>query len=93
MELLSLQECHQQCALLNERWSLADQTIVASFSFPDFVTALDFVVTIGKIAEEQQHHPDIFLSYGQVNITLTTHSVKGLTKKDFSLASAIDTLI
>ncbi|MBR9700484.1 4a-hydroxytetrahydrobiopterin dehydratase, partial [Candidatus Woesearchaeota archaeon] len=61
------------------------------FSFPDFKTALDFVNKVGELAEEEDHHPDIFLSWGKVHIQLTTHSENGLTGKDVHLAKRIET--
>jgi 4a-hydroxytetrahydrobiopterin dehydratase len=60
------------------------------FKFPDFMKALDFVNRAGAIAEEQQHHPDILLTWGKAEITVYTHSVSGLTESDFILAAKID---
>lgn len=60
------------------------------FLFKDFKAALRFVNKVGKFAEEANHHPDIVLSYGKVNVKLSTHSAGGLTIKDFELAKAID---
>ncbi len=60
------------------------------FAFPDFLTGLAFVNKVGAIAEEQGHHPDIFLAWGKVEITIWTHQINGLTTSDFILASKID---
>jgi 4a-hydroxytetrahydrobiopterin dehydratase len=74
-------------------WRVVDEHhIVRTFSFPDFQKALDFVNRVGAIAEEQGHHPDILLTWGKVEITTWTHSVKGLTESDFILAAKIDQL-
>lgn len=62
------------------------------FSFPDFRQALDFVNRVGEIAEEQGHHPDIFLTWGKVGITLWTHKIDGLSESDFIIAAKIDRL-
>lgn len=62
------------------------------FKFPDFKQALDFVNCVGEIAEEQGHHPDIFLAWGKVGITLWTHKIDGLTESDFIMAAKIDRL-
>ena len=62
------------------------------FSFPDFKTALDFVIKVGNLAEEQGHHPDILLAWGKVGITIWTHKIDGLTESDFILAAKIDAL-
>ena len=60
------------------------------FQFPNFITALQFVNRVGALAEEQGHHPDIFLAWGRAEITIWTHAVKGLTESDFILAAKID---
>jgi len=62
------------------------------FAFPDFQRALDFVNRVGAVAEEQGHHPDIFLAWGKVEITIWTHKIDGLTESDFILAAKIDRL-
>ena len=74
-------------------WKLKDdQLLKKSFEFPDFKQALDFTNSIGRIAEEQGHHPDIFLTYGEVRVQLSTHSAGGLTENDFILAAKINEL-
>jgi 4a-hydroxytetrahydrobiopterin dehydratase len=60
------------------------------FRFPDFAKALAFTNTIGAIAEEQGHHPDILLGWGKVRVTIWTHAIEGLTRSDFVLAAKID---
>jgi 4a-hydroxytetrahydrobiopterin dehydratase len=61
-----------------------------AFKFPDFKQALDFVNKVGAIAEQQQHHPDLLLGWGKVEITIYTHKIDGLTESDFVLAAKID---
>ncbi len=63
-----------------------------AFTFPDFKSALDFVNHVGAIAEEQGHHPDIFLTWGKAEITIWTHKIDGLTESDFVLAAKINRL-
>ena len=60
------------------------------FQFPDFKTALEFVDKVGAVAEEQGHHPDIYLAWGKARITIWTHKIDGLTESDFILAAKID---
>ena len=62
------------------------------FEFPDFVQALAFVNRVGELAEQQGHHPDIYLTWGKVEITIWTHKIDGLTESDFILAAKIDKL-
>ena len=60
------------------------------FKFPDFAKALDFVNKVGAIAEEQGHHPDVYLAWGRVEIKLWTHKIDGLTESDFIMAAKVD---
>ena len=62
------------------------------FSFPDFASALAFTNRVGAVAEEEGHHPDIYLAWGKVRIMIWTHKVDGLTRSDFVLAAKIDRL-
>jgi 4a-hydroxytetrahydrobiopterin dehydratase len=72
-------------------WHVVDEHhITRTFTFPDFQKALDFVNRVGAVAEEQGHHPDIFLTWGKVGITLWTHAVNGLSESDFIMAAKID---
>lgn len=66
--------------------------IAREFKFPDFKQALAFVNNVGTIAEEQGHHPDIFLTWGKAEVTTWTHKIDGLTESDFILAAKIDRL-
>ncbi len=63
-----------------------------AYTFPDFKSALAFVNRVGEVAEEQGHHPDIFLAWGKVEITIWTHKIDGLTESDFILAAKLDQL-
>ena len=73
------------------KWKLkGSQQLESSFKFPDFKQALRFTNWVGRIAEKQGHHPDVFLSYGEVRIQLSTHSAKGLTENDFILAAKLN---
>jgi 4a-hydroxytetrahydrobiopterin dehydratase len=60
------------------------------YTFPDFRQALDFVNRLGEAAEAAGHHPDIYLTWGKVRVNLSTHSIGGLSKGDFSLAAKAD---
>lgn len=74
-------------------WRVVDgHHLEKEFTFPDFAAALAFTNRIGAIAEEQNHHPDIYLAWGKVRVTTWTHTTNGLTEKDVKLAAAIDAL-
>ena len=76
-----------------EDWKVVeDHHIVKTYKFPDFRNALEFVNRVGEIAEQQGHHPDIFLAWGRVDITTWTHAINGLTESDFILAAKFDQL-
>ena len=62
------------------------------FSFPNFKTALDFTNAVGNLAEQEGHHPNIYLGWGKVKVTLWTHKINGLSENDFILAAKIDQL-
>ncbi len=74
-----------------DHWNVVDNHHVEKeFKFPDFKAALDFVNRVGIIAEEQGHHPDIYLAWGKAGIKIWTHKINGLTESDFILAAKID---
>jgi 4a-hydroxytetrahydrobiopterin dehydratase len=74
-------------------WKVIEEHhITKTFKFPDFRQALRFVNRVGELAEEQGHHPDIFLTWGKVSVTSWTHKINGLTESDFILAAKIDQL-
>ncbi len=69
---------------------VAGHHLEKEYSFPDFVSALAFVNRVGKVAEEEGHHPDLYLTWGKVRITIWTHKIDGLTESDFVLAAKAD---
>jgi len=74
-----------------EQWKVVkNHHVEREFEFPDFKSALDFVNRIGEIAEREDHHPDIELSWGRVGVRIWTHKIDGLTESDFVLAAKID---
>jgi 4a-hydroxytetrahydrobiopterin dehydratase len=74
-------------------WQVVEEHhLTRSFTFPDFKTALDFVNRVGAVAEEEGHHPDLFLTWGKVDVKTWTHSINGLSESDFILAAKIDRL-
>ena len=76
-----------------ENWRLNEEGhLRRSYTFPDFRSALAFANLVGEAAESAQHHPDILVGWGKVGITLWTHSVDGLSEKDFHLAAEIESL-
>jgi 4a-hydroxytetrahydrobiopterin dehydratase len=86
----------QELAALKKQvpsWTVVNEHhLTRNFDFPDFRGALQFVNQVGHLAEEQGHHPDILLKWGQVGITTYTHKIDGLTESDFILAAKVDQL-
>ena len=72
---------------------IGEHHIQKAFVFPNFVTALEFVNRVGAVAEEQGHHPDIYLAWGKVEVKLWTHKIDGLTESDFIMAAKIDKVL
>jgi 4a-hydroxytetrahydrobiopterin dehydratase len=63
------------------------------YKFKDFREALDFTNKVGELAEAQNHHPDILLTWGKVTLTIWTHKVDGLTESDFVLGAKADKIL
>jgi len=64
--------------------------IQKTFKSENFRGALDFVNQVGGIAEEQGHHPDLYLAWGKVEVKIWTHKINGLSESDFILAAKVD---
>lgn len=67
--------------------------ISKEFRFKNFKEAFDFAAKVAELAEAEGHHPDLAISWGRVEIELSTHAVKGLSENDFILAAKIDTIL
>lgn len=63
-----------------------------SYAFKNFREGFEFVKRIGEMAEEQGHHPDIYLAWGKVGLEVWTHKIGGLTESDFIFAAKSDSL-
>jgi len=61
-----------------------------AYTFPNFREALEFTDAIGELAERENHHPDIHLSWGRVVVEVWTHKIQGLHRNDFILAAKTD---
>jgi 4a-hydroxytetrahydrobiopterin dehydratase len=74
-------------------WKVVDgHHLEKEYKFKNFREALAFTNKVGELAESQGHHPDIFLAWGLVKLTIWTHKVDGLTESDFILAAKADQL-
>jgi 4a-hydroxytetrahydrobiopterin dehydratase len=84
---------HGLQAQLGHGWSVVEEHhLLKEFRFKNFKEALDFTNRVGELAEQVKHHPDIYLSWGRVEVDLWTHKVDGLTESDFIFAAKVDGL-
>jgi len=73
---------------------IEEKKIEKEYKFKNFKEALEFINSVGKLAESEGHHPDIYLyNWNKIKLTLSTHAIGGLSENDFILASKIDTLL
>lgn len=83
-----LRELHEH---LGGSWKIiAGHHLEKEFRFKNFREALEFTNKIGELAEQEGHHPDIYLAWGKAKVTLWTHKINGLHENDFILAAKID---
>ena len=74
-------------------WQVVDNHhLQKEFRFKDFRQALDFTNQVGELSEKIGHHPDLFLAWGKVGVTLWTHKIGGLSESDFIFAAKVDAL-
>ena len=76
---------------VHEQWNVVDgHHLERTWSFPDFVSALEFTNSAAAICEEQGPHADFELGWGRVMARIWTHKIDGLTESDFVLAAKFD---
>jgi 4a-hydroxytetrahydrobiopterin dehydratase len=81
-------------AELGGDWRVLDEHhLEKAFTFKSYPAAVEFTMKVAAIAEEQQHHPDIHLSWGRVKVEVWTHKSDGLTLNDFVFAAKVDGLL
>jgi 4a-hydroxytetrahydrobiopterin dehydratase len=71
-------------------WKQDGDFITKTFEFKRFMDGVSFINSVAKVAEEQEHHPDIHVRYTTINLSIQTHSEGGITEWDFELAGAIE---
>ncbi len=68
-------------------WELGENKLTRKFKFRNFRDAMVFVNRVADLAEQEGHHPDIYISWNRVRLDLTTHAIKGLSENDFIMAA------
>jgi len=78
-------------AQLEAGWTLTSAGHLSrSYEFRDFAQAMAFANRVGDIAEQQGHHPDLYVAWGKCGVEIWTHKIDGLTESDFFLAAKAD---
>ena len=76
---------------LGNGWQIINEHhLEKEYILADFRQALNFTAKVGEVAENQGHHPDIYLAWGKVKLTIWTHKIDGLTESDFIFAAKAD---
>jgi 4a-hydroxytetrahydrobiopterin dehydratase len=91
MSVLSAEMVQESLSSLPQ-WKLEGKEIVRQYEFADFAAAMVFVNQVAEKAEAAGHHPDIDIRYNKVRLALVSHDKGGLTKRDMSMAKAIDSI-
>ena len=68
-------------------WVLVSNSIQKEFRFKSYLRGLDFAYSLGKIAEQENHHPDLSIGWRRVKVVFSTHAIKGLSQNDFVMAA------
>jgi 4a-hydroxytetrahydrobiopterin dehydratase len=92
MPMLSEEEIQSRVADLGNGWEHYGNSLRREYKFDDFSGAVDFVNRLTPVANEMNHHPDLFVSWGLVRVSLISHSEHGITDKDFELAGKLGDL-
>jgi len=88
---LTDEELTQGLSSLND-WAVENGQISKSFTFDCYQKGLVFASAVGLIADRMDHHPDLFVAYQKVRVSMNTHAVDGLSPYDLELARRIDAL-
>ncbi len=89
---LNHDEASNMLQQLDPQWQAIDnQAISFSYSFKNYYQTMAFVNVIAQIAHQQNHHPDLLVSYNRCTVTYSTHSIAGLSINDFICAAKINT--
>ncbi len=74
-------------------WSVRDGFLRRSFRFPTYAATIRFVNAVAALAEVEDHHPELHVGFGTVEVFWNTHSVKGISENDFICAAKVDAIL
>jgi 4a-hydroxytetrahydrobiopterin dehydratase len=90
-DILSDAEIEQKLHALHVAWTaIGNDYLVRSFATDNFAAGVNLVNKLAEVAEACNHHPEVTLKYSQVEVRVSTHSVAGITEKDFEFARQLD---
>lgn len=73
-----------------EGWNLFDRLIGKVYNFKNYYQTMAFVNAVAWISHQEDHHPDMIVSYNKCRVEYTTHAIGGLSENDFICAAKID---
>jgi 4a-hydroxytetrahydrobiopterin dehydratase len=74
-------------------WAIEGGKLAKTFGFRDYHATMAFVNAAAWIAHQEDHHPDLAVSYNRCRVEWNTHSVGGLSENDFICAARVDALL
>jgi 4a-hydroxytetrahydrobiopterin dehydratase len=90
---LSTSEREELMRWIDPDWNIVDDHhLIRTLSFDNFHDALHHATILGTVADEQNHHPELTITWGKLQIRIWTHTVDGLSENDFILAAKYDEL-
>ena len=92
MGVLSPEQLNEAVASLGEGWADRDGALRKEFRFADFAAAMSFANRVADAAEKADHHPDMLVGWGRVELAWVSHDVGGISERDVEMARASDRL-
>lgn len=86
-ELLDNEEIEDKAP---DGWGRDGDEIVRLYEFDEYLDGVDFAAQVGELAEEEFHHPEIIINYGEVEVRFTNHEAGGVTDQDIRLAGLVN---
>ena len=93
MGVLSPEQLNEAIASLGEGWADRDGALRKEFRFADFAAAMSFANRVAEAAEKADHHPDMLVGWGRVELAWVSHDVGGISERDVAMARASDNLL
>ena len=90
--LLTENDINSHLKEISSEWQLASdsKSISRTFKFKNYYDTMAFVNVIAMVAHQQDHHPEITITYNTCRVEFSTHSVDGLSMNDFICAAKVD---